>query len=84
MNDEVRKALDDMREWINDMALSLDMDDLEDGWEFDRTDIRETVMETSPDQMVHMLAGVASRIEEIDDKLKTLEHIPVVWPYGVT
>ena len=84
MNDEVRKALDDMREWINDMALSLDMDDLEDGWEFDRTDIRETVMETSPDQMVQMLTGLASRIEEIDDKLKTLEHIPVVWPYGVT
>ena len=52
MNDEVRKALDDMREWIN--------------------------------QMVHMLTGLASRIEEIDDKLKTLEHIPVVWPYGVT
>ena len=84
MNDEVRKALDDMREWINDMALSLDMDDLEDGWEFDRTDIRETVMETSPDQMVQMLTGLASRIEEIDDKLKTLEHIPVVWPYGVS
>tara|TARA_R110002074_G_scaffold268418_1_gene440510 strand:- start:194 stop:448 length:255 start_codon:yes stop_codon:yes gene_type:complete len=84
VNDEVRKALDDMREWINDMALSLDMDDLEDGWEFDRTDIRETVMETSPDQMVQMLTGLASRIEEIDDKLKTLEHIPVVWPYGVT
>jgi len=84
VNDEVRKALDDMREWIDDMALSLDMDDLEDGWELDRVDIRETVMETSPDQMVHMLAGVASRIEEIDAKLKSLEHIPVVWPYGVT
>ena len=84
MNDEVRKALDDIRIEIDAMALTLDMDDLEDGWEFDRTDIRETVMETSPDQMVHMLTGLASRIEEIDAKLKSLEHIPVVWPYGVS
>ena len=84
MNDEVRKALDFMREWIDAIALDIDMDDTEDGWEFSRGDIRETVMATSPDQMIVMLAGIAERIEEIDAKLKSLEHIPVVWPYGVS
>ena len=84
MNDEVRKALDFMREWIDAIALDIDMDDTEDGWEFSRGDIRETVMATSPDQMIVMLAGIAGLIEEIDAKLKSLEHIPVVWPYGVS
>ena len=31
MNDEVRKALDDIRIEIDAMALTLDMDDLESG-----------------------------------------------------
>ena len=84
MNDEVRKALDFIRTEIDAMALTLDMDDTEDGWEFSRGDIRETVMATSPDQMIVMLAGIAGLIEEIDAKLKSLEHIPVVWPYGVS
>ena len=84
MNDEVRKALDDIRTEIDAMALTLDMDDTEDGWEFSRGDIRETVMATSPDQMIVMLAGIAGLIEEIDAKLKSLEHIPVAWPYGVS
>ena len=84
MNDEVRKALDFMREWIDAIALDIDMDDTEDGWEFSRGDIRETVMATSPDQMIVMLAGIAGLIEEIDAKLKSLEHIPVAWPYGVS
>ena len=82
MNDEVRKALDFMREWIDAIALDIDMDDTEDGWEFSRGDIRETVMATSPDQMIVMLAGIAERIEDLDAKLKTLDDIPVVWPYG--
>ena len=82
MNDEVRKALDDIRTEIDAMALTLDMDDTEDGWEFSRGDIRETVMATSPDQMIVMLAGIAERIEDLDAKLKTLDDIPVVWPYG--
>ena len=84
MNDEVRKALDFMREWIDAIALDIDMDDTEDGWEFSRGDIRETVMATSPDQMIGMLAGIAERIEDLDAKLKTLDDIPVVWPYGVS
>ena len=84
MNDEVRKALDFMREWIDAIALDIDMDDTEDGWEFSRGDIRETVMATSPDQMIVMLAGIAERIEDLDAKLKTLDDIPVVWPYGVS
>ena len=84
MNDEVRKALDFMREWIDAIALDIDMDDTEDGWELSRDEIRETVMATSPGQMIDMLAGIAGLIEEIDAKLKTLDDIPVVWPYGVS
>lgn len=84
MNDEVRKALDDIRIEIDAMALTLDMDDLEDGWEFDEIDIRDLVMATPPYEMVQNLESMAMRIEEIDAKLKSLEHIPVVWPYGVS
>ncbi len=84
MNDEVRKALDDIRIEIDAMALTLDMDDLEDGWEFDEIDIRDLVMATPPYEMVQNLESLSMRIEAIDAKLKSLEHIPVVWPYGVS
>jgi hypothetical protein len=84
VNDEVRKALDFMREWIDAIALDIDMDDTEDGWELSRDEIRETVMATGPGQMIDMLAGIAGLIEEIDAKLKTLDDIPVVRPYGVS
>jgi hypothetical protein len=41
-------------------------------------------MATPPYEMVQNLESMAMRIEEIDAKLKSLEHIPVAWPYGVS
>lgn len=77
MKNEARAALNTIRFEIDGMARELNMlaDEDDFRWERISADIRETVMHSTPDEMIHILTDLADHIEKIDNELLTLESI---------
>ena len=75
MKNEAREAIAGMRKKLDSIALSMDMIDTDDGWEYDKPAIRDRVWESTPSLLLHDLVSLATRIEDLESDLQTLESI---------
>ena len=75
MKNEAREAIAGMRSKLDSIARSMDMDETDDGWEYDEPAIRDRVWESTPSLLLHDLVSLATRIEDLESDLQTLEAI---------
>ena len=75
MKNEAREAIAGMRSKLDSIARSMDMDEHDDGWEYDKELIRDRVWESTPSLLLHDLVSLATMIEDLESDLRTLEAI---------
>ena len=73
MKNEAREAVANLRESIDMLVLRLGTDLREEGE--DDFDLKEVVMNSTPDTMIRELESIAKIVDEMDKQIETLEAI---------